>query len=431
MYRQLLWTISLVATAQPALPTLTLRDALAATEKLSPAVQIARLRVLESQAAIADRASAYQPQLSAVVGQAYATNNIQGIGLVLPGLSSRLGPYRLFNARPVLTQTVLDLSLLSSIRAARERNAQAGFEATVARESALAAVVQIYLQVLETDSRIRAAEARLQTAEAIVKQTSDLEHGGSASKLDLARAEQEYQSERTAAINARRNRAVMMTWLVRTIGKDDAHDYSLETPVVRPVSAATPIESSMRAASSERAELKALDAKARGAQQERAEASRQRWPKIGVAGDYGVLGAGPDRSLSTYSVGVSLNVPLWTGGRIAAQVAGAESRLAQVEHEKRNARLQIAQEVRQAAIELRAAEEALDASRKATAAARETVELARLRFGSGLSSNIDVIQAQGLLAQAEDVEIRARYESMVAVGKLAYARGDVRSFLQD
>lgn len=60
---------------------------------------------------------------------------------------------------------------------------------------------------------------------------------------------------------------------------------------------------------------------------------------------------------------------LWTGHRAAAQVAGAEARLAQVRQEHRSAQLQIQQETCQAAIEMRAAREAWEASGKVTVAA--------------------------------------------------------------
>ena len=49
----------------------------------------------------------------------YQTINLQNIGLIIPGMNSRVGPFRTFDARPTVMQNVLDLSLLSRIRAAR------------------------------------------------------------------------------------------------------------------------------------------------------------------------------------------------------------------------------------------------------------------------------------------------------------------------
>ncbi len=130
----------------------------------------------------------YGPQLSLVIGGAYQTTNLQGIGVIFPGFPSRVGPYRTFNARPVLTQTVLDLSLLEEIRASRERIREVKEEAEVTKEATIFAVLQLYLQALEAESRVSAAQARLRTAEGVLVQTMDREQAGAASRLDIERA---------------------------------------------------------------------------------------------------------------------------------------------------------------------------------------------------------------------------------------------------
>jgi hypothetical protein len=40
------------------------------------------------------------------------------------------------------------------------------------------------------------------------------------------------------------------------------------------------------------------------------------------------------------------------------------------------------------------------------------------------------VQAQGVLAQAEDQQIRAEFETWLAEARLARARGSVRAFLE-
>ena len=84
-----------VCLAAPVLPadTLTLRDALDLAGQLSPDVQTARLRILEREAESLVTRSAYQPQVNAVIGGSYQTTNLQGIGVIFPGVPSRVGPY--------------------------------------------------------------------------------------------------------------------------------------------------------------------------------------------------------------------------------------------------------------------------------------------------------------------------------------------------
>ena len=127
--------------------------------------QDASLRVsigeFEREAQAVSAKANYLPQANVVIGGTYQTQNLQGIGLAFPGLSDRIGPYRTFNARPVVTQKVLDFSLLSAIRASRAETAAAKLDADQSREDAQAAVVALFLQTFQAQSRLTAARAIL------------------------------------------------------------------------------------------------------------------------------------------------------------------------------------------------------------------------------------------------------------------------------
>ncbi len=120
---------------------------------------------------------------------------------------------------------------------------------------------------------------------------------------------------------------------------------------------------------------------------------------------------------------------MWTGGRIESEVRQARIRLDQTRAERRAAELRIAQEMAQANIDLTAAIDTLRSAEQAAGAAREALELARLRFSAGIATSVDTTVAQGVLAQAEDFEIRTRYEHQLARARLAYSLGDVNAFL--
>jgi outer membrane protein len=399
---------------------LTLEQALEAAAKANPDLQRVRLRVLESEAQARVERSALGPQLSAGVMGSYQTTNLAAIGVTGPGVPSRVGPYRVFDARPRLTQNVLDLSLLSSWRAAKQRSGQVAEEAAATNEQTRAAVIEVYLRALAADSRARAGEARVETARALLKQVSDAERAGTSSKLDVARASQQVETEQASLLIARGDRDALVTLLKRTVGLEQTAEVGLED-----VTAAAP-----EPAPQVRAEIRAQEAKRRTLVEEKKRAERERWPKLAAFGDYGVLGQDPSQSVSTYLVGASLSFPVWTSGRISNEIKAAQLRIEQADQERRTLDLAVSQEEAQARVERDAAQQALVASARATAAARETLELARLRFGAGLTTNLDVITAQGNLAQTEDQEIRTRYDGLVASARLAQARGDVMAFVR-
>lgn len=419
----------LAAPAQDGALRLTLRQALELAEKRNPDVQLAALRSLEMQASALVEKSAYRPQLGISVANAYQTSNLEGIGLMLPGAPSRVGPYRVFNARPQVTAPVFDLTLVSRIHAATERTVGSKYDAETIRQTTLLAVLELAIERFQAESRLAAASARLETAQAVFEQARQAEAAGTASKLDLARTSQQVYSERAAVTQVTKDRDVVEAMLRKAMGLEQSADVRLEAPELLAFEPRLrSIESIERGAREQRSELSALEARIRAADFDRQGAARERLPKLGFTGDYGAVGAGPDHSLSTFTVGASLSIPVFTGGRIRAQVQAAEARAAQAESELRKARLQVTEEVRQAAIESDAAHETLDAAGQATREARKALDLSRLRFRAGLVSTVDVSTAQATLAQAEDFEIRTRYDWYLAEARLARAEGNVYWF---
>jgi outer membrane protein TolC len=400
----------LIASAQ----MLTLKDAVAQIETLNPDVASARLAVLEREANAAAVKAAYQPQANLIVQSAYQTGNLQGIGLIFPGFPSRLGPYRTFNARPQVTQTVLDLTLLSQIRAARANAKVAVAQQAVVRDDLAIAIVTLYLQTLQADSRIAASDARLRTADTILSQARDRESVGTGSKLDVARAVEQLENERIVRTNAARDALVLRTLLAQAIG--------LSQP---PANLGKPSFASSANEPATRPELLVLEQQAKAAQLETEAARRQRYPKVTAFADWGVLGSGPDRAIGTYTIGASITVPLWTGRRIESEIAAATVREDRIRVDQNRTRLRITQERGAAEAELLAARDAFVATRRAADASKQTLDLASLRYQSGLASSVDVQIAQSAFAVSEDQRIRTEYEVLLSEARLAKANGNI------
>jgi outer membrane protein TolC len=212
------------------------------------------------------------------------------------------------------------------------------------------------------------------------------------------------------------------------VGGSDVFD--LATLDERAFAALPPTQPEMVAAVTYRPETQRDSASIRQAQQEVARAKREYGPQLGFSGDYGALGQGLDRAVSTYSVGATLNFPIWTSGRISHEIAAAGARKRQVEEQARATKLAIEEDARKSLLEWQASRDTLTAAQKASVAARESVELARLRFDSGLSTNIDTVTAQARQAEAEDFEIRTRYEVLRAKARYCRSKGNVQSFFE-
>ena len=410
--------------AQDIPQTLNLSQAFALLERENPVVLAARLKAMEAEMRAAATRSGWGPQLNLTAGQQYQTSNLQGIGLVFPGAGPRIGPYRVFDVRPRLSQTVLDLSLWSASRAAKLR-AQADAAGSEAEtEKVRLAVVELYVQAVQADSRRRAAEARVESAEAVLRQARDREQAGTGNKLDVARAQEQLERERAGVVGALRDRNVTVAVLMRTLGVESAVQPTLEEISTTK----SGVDVTLEAALQGRAEMRVQALLGASYREERRAAEGARWPKVIAQGDFGVTGRDPSRNLSTYMVGVGVSVPLWTSGRIANEIKAAEYRAQRQKQEERQVRLEISRDLEKARIEREAMGRITELTSNAAAAARTSLELALLRYGAGLATQLDVTTAQSELAQAEEDEIRARYDMVLAAARMAGAAGRLREF---
>ncbi len=408
---------------------LTLRDAVELAMKLNPGIQIANLRVLESQGVYGQVRAGYLPQVSIQSGMSSQTANLGSAGLQFPGIPRRIGPYESFDARPVFEQTILDLALVRRMEAARHRIRQAQWDAASLREATILAVVQLYLATLEADSRFKATEARLETARTLLEQSKDYLEAGTANRLDYSRAAVQFQRETAALAEAGQAVESNRFLLQQTIGVQVDGDLELTASFELDRYESPRADDAIRRAMATRPEVEALDAKFEAAEKDLAAVKLQRAPRLGFRADYGISAESLTRGVSTWSYGARLEMPLITGGRIGAEVAENALWLRQVDQERQELRLRIQSEVRTALVKLNAAWTSAHAATKAASAAREALDLAQARFGAGLTNNLDVVQAQESRAEAENFAFESLFRYHLARANLARAMGDVTSFL--
>jgi len=414
----------------PEVLRLSLKDSVDLALKQNPQIQIANLRILESHGAFVVGRSGYLPQLNVLLSDSTQTSNLQALGISSPLLPYRVGPFQVFDARPVFRQTVLDFSLLKRIDVLREQIHQSQWDAMAVRESTLLSVVQLYLQVVTADSRVATAEARLSTAEALLNRAKDFLDAGTGDVLDESRARMEFQNESRILVEARRDREATRLLLMKTIGLDmnqktELSD-KLELRAIEPIN----LSESITVAFDNRPEMKSLQAKLRAVALDKQRAKAERYPTVGFSADYGVLGDSIARNVSTYTVKGSLNFPILQGGRIKGEIESADAKYKQVEQELQQVKLEIQLDIQTALVQQDAARQAADAAQKATAAARTSLDLARQKFEGGVTDNLDVISAQEAVAIAEDNEIHCMFDFMQARANMARAKGDVVSFLK-
>ena len=116
-------------------------------------------------------------------------------------------------------------------------------------------------------------------------------------------------------------------------------------------------------------------------------------------------------------------IPIFAGGKAHADVLQAESTLRQARQQLENLRGQIDYDVRAALLDLNAAAEQVAVARSSLDLANQTLDQARDRFTAGVADNLEVVQAQDVVASANESYIEGLYAHNVAKVSLARAIG--------
>jgi outer membrane protein TolC len=124
-------------------------------------------------------------------------------------------------------------------------------------------------------------------------------------------------------------------------------------------------------------------------------------------------------------------MPLWTGGRIKGDIQQATTALRQREAEFADQRGRVEQEVRSALIELETATGQLTLAASNRDYAAETLNEARDRFNLGVTSTVEVVQAQEQVASAEADYVSSLFSLDLARLNLSRAAGEAETSLPD
>jgi outer membrane protein len=116
----------------------------------------------------------------------------------------------------------------------------------------------------------------------------------------------------------------------------------------------------------------------------------------------------PPATPNLYTVGVTYQLPLYSGGRNEAQVALAQANLRGAEAALERVKQQLVLDVKQAYYQVLLAQGGLEVAERTVAEAEENLRVARARVAAGASPRFDEIQAEVHLANARQGQIRSR-----------------------
>jgi len=419
---------SLPGNAPSQLLRLTLDQAVGMALKQNTTAQIAILTAAQSEQDKNIARADLLPQASAKISdEAQKVNLLAQFGgrTPFPGFPKTLGPYQVFSAGPSFGAPILDLTLWRRYQAAQSTARSSKANSLSTREQVILLVVSQYIGTLRAVANVQASQSRVSLAQALYNQAADLQKEGVGTGIDTLRANVELQNEKQRLIEAETDRETSQFALSRLLNLDPRQAIELADSLSFFDTPQPEVEPSIELALAERQEWKALESQIKAAGYQKKASQESRLPSLRFDGNFAYVGTSSNTTLPTYTYQASVNMPLFTGGRIRAEIVRADLEVKKLDQQKDDLRNQIALDVKTALLNLQSARNEVQVANLGVQLSKEEVEQARDRFKAGVANNIEVIQAQDSLARANDNQIAALYRFNQARADLARSIGQM------
>ena len=408
---------------------LSLADAVRRALDEGTAARIATSRVGEAEARAALAHSAFQPQVTAATMAANESINLDTFGFSLPGQPPVVGPFNVVDAHISVALNLLDVAARRRLAAARSGVRVSEEERRRTENDVAGAVASLYVALGRSSARIDEIRANVDLFERLRQLASDQKDAGVGTRLDTTRADFQLARQRQALLLATNQRDAAELALLRAIGADFSTRVVLTDDWTQAGAPTPALSEALAQAHRERPELAVFGERLRQTALEIEAAQAEKLPTLGTQA-LGTESGNRVRDLSwTRTVAVVASVPLWTGRRVEAEVAGARARRQEILYQQHDAERQVEQEVRQALLALASARSRVELGEQSVRLAQDELEQASDRFKAGVAPSIEVDNAQTSLAAASDLRIDAQADEAQARFDLARATGSIRGLL--
>ncbi len=409
--------------------TLTLAEAEALAVKNHPRLLASEAGYLRADQITVQAKSAYFPSLNGEITGAQANQDARlGAGV--------LNDPRLFNhfgSGLSLSQLITDSGRTPNLVANARLSAQASREDSRAtRYDVIVGVDQAYYEVLLAQQLVRVAEQTVKTRQTLVDQISELTKNKLKSNLDLSFVQVNLADAQLMLIRANNQLTVAYASLGQALGSGDAVHYQLAEPPKHTDPPGTDAEPLIQEAFRNRPELASLHLQTE-ADQKFVYAERDlKRPTVNLTAVAGVLpfiqpgNANPNIPNEYESAGVNVQIPIFNGRLFSARRQAAEYQLQATEQRARDVQNRIANDVRTAWAKATNSYQAIAASDRLLEQAKMALDLAQGRYDLGLSSIVELTQAQLGFTQAQVENVDAKYQYQEAFAVLQYTLGLVR-----
>jgi outer membrane protein len=325
------------------------------------------------------------------------------------------------------TQLITDFGRTRNLIASSRLQEKAqNANALATTEDIVAATDQAFYDALQTQATLRVARQNVQTRQTTQTQVDQMTKNNLKSTLDLSFADVNLSQSKLLLLDAQNNRDSSMAALDAVLGLDRQVVYQLEdetTPLLPPP---PDVDALTLLALRQRPDLQALDYDQQAAVRFSHAQRDQMFPTITAAGTAGSVPIRPPQYYNSNwwgGIGVNMNIPLFNGFLYSAEAKEAALRAQASAERSRDLRDRIVRDVRTSWLAANTAFQRVSVTAQLLQQANLALTLAQTRYQLGLSSIVELSQAQFQQTDAAIANANAQYQYRLLLATLNYQIG--------
>jgi outer membrane protein len=407
--------------AQPPM-RLTLAEADQLAIQNNPQFSAAKYNAAAAYQVPAEYRSNLEPTLSSSITGVGADSGsrLAAGGLNNPIVYSRLG------SGLSISQLITDFGRTRNLVESAKLHAKAQDQvAEATRADILLATHRAYFSVLRDQAVLKVAQQTVAARQLVADQVSALAQSKLKSALDVSFANVNLADAKLLLVGAENELKAAEAQLAAAMGLPNASFLLEEETLPQPLP--DRIDPLIQQAMRDRPEVANLRLEESAAKRFAKAEHSLYFPTVGVAGTAGFVPTGEQQVPGRYgAIGVNVNIPIFNGGLFKARQTEAELKAKAAGQNISDLENRVARDVRVAFLNATTAQDRLSLTTQLLQQAQLALDLAQTRYNMGLSSIVELSQAQLNLTSAEIASASAKYEYQTQRSEVDYQTGALR-----
>ncbi len=337
-----------------------------------------------------------------------------------------------------VSQMIFDGSFFIGLRAAKTLTQLTDFDLEKAENDVVENVKKAYFGVLVNQERIRLAEANLARIDSLLKETKALNEAGFAEIIDVSRIQVQRNNTYSQMERSRTAWEISKELLKIQMGMP----LTVDVVITETLQDLNPREDLIQLLADEggnRVELDQLDTQIELQHLDLKNNTAQYMPTIDFNGNIRRSGAGNELNtvfdsenwFGSSLIGVSMNIPIFDGLSKSARIQKNRYAISQMENQRFFLNDSFKNEIFSAKASLKNDLNILDVQMENLELAQQVYDIARIKYQEGVGSNLEVVDADGALTEAEINYLAALYDGLISKVNLEKALGLLKADLEN